>query len=158
MDRIYIFNKLFRCQTGMKAMETFQFVDRTSRMSQSSAGHLCDRNSRCCRKRTDDQCCLISHSTGTVLVDLLPMNCRQIHQITALCHGKSQILCLFFIHSGKADRHQHGRHLIIRDLTAAVAVDHITDLLRREGLPVALFHDQIAHSHRRYAPLCFFLP
>lgn len=108
-------------------------------MPQSPAGHFCNRNSERRNDRRQRQRGLVSHAAGAVLIDLYPLDPREIQHITAVPHGKRQIHRLARRHSAKTDRHCHGGHLIIRNASLRKTFYHIADLIRGKFPALLLF-------------------
>ena len=154
-DAIHILQKALHGQIDVEARNALELVERAARVAEAAAGHLRHLHTEARHHRHEHERGLVAHAAGRVFVRLDAGHARQIQRLAAVHHGHGQVQRLAPVHAAEIDGHRHGGHLIIRDLPTAVAVDHIADLLRREGLPVALFRDQIAHSHRDMLLLCF---
>ena len=154
-DAIHILQKALHGQIDVEARNALELVERAARVPEAAAGHLRHLHTEARHHRHEHERGLVAHAAGRVFVRLDAGHARQIQRLAAVHHGHGQVQRLAPVHAAEIDGHGHGGHLIIRDLPTAVAVDHIADLLRREGLPVALFRDQIAHSHRDMLLLCF---
>ena len=126
---IYYLKKFFSCQSRPKSGNRFQFIYSSSGMSQTPTGHFCHFCTTCRYNRCNDQCSLVSDSTGRMFIHLSSFNPGKIYHIPGMshcqCHGK----CLFLCHSLKIHCHQKCRHLIIRNISRYVFFYQILNLL-----------------------------
>ena len=114
----------------METRNAFQLIDRSARMPQSSATHLCNFAAAGSYHRCQCQTCLISDTACAVFIYFYARNTGQIQHITGMCHGKSHLQRFFLCHALKINCHHHGRHLVIRNISLCIAFYHISDLFR----------------------------
>ena len=120
--------KFFPGNRRLKAWNALQLVDSPSRMSQPAAGHFCHLHTVGCDNGDNHQSRLISHAPGTVLISLNPLDRRQVHHVPGSCHLHGQLRRLPVRHPSKVNRHQHGRHLVVRNLAVHKSPNHIGNL------------------------------
>ena len=147
-----VFKKLLLGKGGGKAGETLQLVDGSAGVTETAPGHLGDLEPAGRDHGAQHQTCFVADAAGGVLVGFDPGNGAEVQHIPGVLHGKGQIQNFAVIHAAKQNRHAHGGHLIVGDLTGGIIGDHIPDFLCAQSLSVALFRNEIGHAHRRKPP------
>ncbi len=133
----------FHRETG----DRLKLIDGAAGMTKAAPRHLCQLHAAGRQHRTQHQTGLITHAAGGVFVAFESIDRGQIHHIAAITHGQGKVARFAVGHILKADGHQHGGHLIVRDRAVCVAGDHPVDLLRGQLVSGAFFQNQVAHAH-----------
>ena len=144
--------KFFPWYGSLKSGDTLQLIHGPAGMSQAPSAHLGHLDAAGCHNGTCHQGCLIPHAAGAVFIRLDSLNRRQIHHVPGMRHLQGQVRYLPVIHALKINSHQHGRHLIIRNVSCHKSAHHIGNLLRQKGTAPLFLFDQVIHSHITHLP------
>lgn len=134
-------------QVGAKTGDGLHLVQRPAGVPEPTArdhGHAnpARRDQRC--QRNGD---LVPDAARGVLVHLGAGNAGEVHDLARVDHGLGPHGQLGRVQAAPADRHQHGGHLVFRNLAGRVRADELADVVRREHPAVALEPDQLSHQH-----------
>src|SRR6185503_11540234 len=127
-----------------------ELVERAAREPQSASAHLRDGEAARSNEWRHDERRLVPHSAGRVFVHDAT-KAREIEALAGADHARGQRRRLFRIHAAPDDRHEEGRHLVVRYLAPGVALDEVVDLLGGELSTVALSLDELDDADQSLA-------
>ena len=129
------------------AGDGLQLVDGAARVAETAAGHLCHLSAEAGDDGREDERRLVADAAGRVFVDGFVAEAGEVDGVAGAHHRVGQHGGLVVGHALEEHGHRKRGHLIVRDRAVREAVNDEADLLVRQAETVALFFDQIYHSH-----------
>ena len=122
-------------------------------MAQAAAAHFGNFYAAGCHNGGNNQGGFIPHAAGRVFICFDALNGGKIHHIAGMCHHIRQFSRFGIGHAAQVNCHQQGGHLVIRHTAIHITVDGKGNLCPRQGSAIALFGDDIIHTHLGFSYL-----
>ena len=148
----YYVKKFRLAERGAKTGNGLQFIDGPAGVAEAPARHLCHHAPAGGDEGSHHEGRLVPHSAGAVLIHLYSGNRGKIRLRSRSQHGQRKIRRLLIRHAPKPDRHQKGRHLLLRQPIRGKFPHDIVKLFPAHLAAALLLYDQIVHPHPRFLP------
>ena len=127
----------------LPAGNRLELVQRATRVAEPAPGELGHGDSEARDEWRERQGDFVAHPSGRVLVRSPLGETGEVHRLAGGDHREREVADLATLHAVEEDRHSHGCHLLVGNITPGVRIDKPADLLGRERSAVALGVDQI---------------
>ena len=140
--------ELVQVQGGPETGDRLELVHRASGVAEAATGHHGHPKSVFGQERGQHQADLVADTTGRVLVDRgrAPIG-TEVESSSRADDGPCECRELGSAHVVQKNRHQEGRHLVIRNVAGAVLGEETSELLVGELGAVPLTRDQLLGEH-----------
>ncbi|MNL44670.1 hypothetical protein D3C87_1672610 [compost metagenome] len=142
------FNKFFKRLLSIESRNRFKLIKCSTRMAQTATRNHRNRNASSSNNRAENQTRLITHAASRMFIDFKSRDRREVDDFARVKHGFCKRKSFFFRHTAEKDRHQQCRHLVIRNCTARITQNKLVDIVRRQGLTIALGFDDFSRKKR----------